>query len=90
MLKNKGLGNANVGAINVRKCTRLTSLALETCIQNSPNVSVLNLAFCNLSNDSLLLLLPTRNLLRTIDLSGFKNLDDRTFQSLLHTELSAR
>jgi hypothetical protein len=74
----------------VRKCSRLTSVALETCVQNSPNVSALNLAYCNLSNESLLHLLPSKALLRTLDLSGFRNLDDRTFQALLHSEMSFR
>ncbi len=66
------LGSPSIHTINFRKCTQLTSLALEECVLRCSNLTALNLGHCKLSNSGLLRFQHHLPKLNTVDLSAMK------------------
>lgn len=85
-----GIASNNILTINLRRCPKLTSVGIEECVKNCPSVQTLNLAQCNLTTQSVYnMILASRNL-RSLDLSGMKELDDATLLLITKSELQSK
>lgn len=83
------LGSSHITSMNIRKCSKMSSEAIENCLKKCSTLSILSLAHCQVSSQVITQLPFLCPALKSLDLSGIQHLKKENMQAILDSEIGS-